>query len=146
MKSVKSYQYVGATVLDEWPLFEPLIEEGLQYGYGEKTTQDILNSILEERSQLFVAVSKDGVESLMVTSLIIYPQYKVVFIETMAGRGFIEYARFFWDSFTAWARANGAIAVEGACRPAVTRLLRRLKMRKVYDIVRVSLEDNHVWN
>lgn len=144
--SVKALQYSGPEILPDWNLYKALVEEGLSHSLGEATSEDLLKAIAAGRSQLFAVIDLSGAKAVMITSLLQHPQYKTVFIETLAGKNAIQYCSLFWNSFTTWARENNAVAIEGACRPSVTRLLRRLGLRKVYDVVRVSLEENHVWN
>lgn len=133
------YQYSDIKIVEDWPKLKPFVDTSLQYSNGEKTSADLLTEIIAGKAQLFMAEHQGKVESVFITSIREYPQYKVVFVEAAAGKGFTEYINFFWDSLIAWASANGAVAIEACTRPEVTRLLeRKLHFRKVYDIVRVA--------
>lgn len=144
--SVIVLQYVGPEVIEIWPQVESLIEIGLAAGHGERTADDIRKAIIEEKSQLFICRDEHQVHAVMVTSIIQYPQYRSVFVEVMAGRGMLQFMKEYWQPFCLWAEANGAKIIEGATQPAVTRLLKRVGMRKVYDTVRYSLERPNVWS
>lgn len=137
-------QYTGPGVLPYWPDFEPFVVDGLKHSMGEKTPEDILQAVVLEKMQIFAVYSQGILQSLCVTSLTQYPQYKIVFLEVAAGKHFVRACQQFWPAFRVWAEANEAVAVEACCRPAMTRLLQRLKFRKVYDTVRVSLGESNV--
>ena len=142
--SIIALQYVGPGVAEIWPRVEPLIEAGLMAGLGERTVDDIRQAIIEEKSQLFVWRDDRQVHAVLVTAIVQYPQYRSVFVEVMAGRGMLQFMKEYWQPFCLWAEANGAKVLEGATQPTVTRLLKRVGMRKVYDTVRYSLERPNV--
>lgn len=141
---MKAYQYTGPVVQEVWPFAESLVAKGLSPGYGEKNADDLLQAIIDGLSQLFIWQDKDGVKAIMVTSFVQHPQYKVVFVEAVAGRGAIGFIKDYWPGICVWAAENGAIAIEAATQPGVTRLLKQLNARKVYDVVRYSLERPNV--
>ncbi len=141
---IVALQYTGPGVSEIWPQVVALVEEGLMPGLGERTADDIRQSIIEEKSQLFVWRDKQKVHAILVTAIVQYPQYRSVFVEAMAGRGMLQFMKEYWQPFCIWAEANGARILEGATQPAVTRLLKRVGMRKVYDTVRYSLERPNV--
>lgn len=142
---MKAYQYTGPAVEDVWSEVLPLIELGLSPGYGEKSPENLREDIFRGVSQLFIWRDDAKIQAAIVTSLVDHPQYKVVFVEAMAGRGAIQILKDYWESLCAWARANGCVAIEGATQPATTRLLEQhLGYRKVYDVVRYSLERPNV--
>jgi hypothetical protein len=140
---MKAYQFAGPEVLAVWDEVLPLVEQGLSPGFGEKSPEDLLEAIREGLSQLFLWRDRSGVVAVLVTSIITYPQYKVVFIDALAGKNILSIIRDYRETFCIWAAANGAVAIEGATRPAMTRLLKKTNARKVYDIVRYSLERPH---
>lgn len=142
--SITALQYVGPGVADIWPQVESLIKTGLTASHGERNVDDIRQAIIEEKSQLFVWRDARQIHAVLVTSIVQYPQYRSVFVEAMAGRGMLQFMKEYWQPFCLWAEANGAKVLEGATQPAVTRLLKRVGMRKVYDTVRYSLERPNV--
>lgn len=146
ISELKVFQFTGKVAISIWPEVTPLVDLGLAQGCGEKTSSDLLQGVIDEQLQLFVARDKDKVHAVMVTAILQYPQYKTIFIETMAGRGLVKVIKEYWPIFTLWAKDNGAIAIEGTTRPSVTRLLRKVNMQKVYDVVRVSLETPTILN
>lgn len=143
---MKAFQYTGPAVEEVWAEALPLVELGLATGYGEKSGQDLFNDIVKGLSQLFLWRDGGKIKFVMVTSFVDHPQYKVLFVESVAGRGGISLLREYWDVICTWARANGAVTLEAATQPGVTRLLRQLGARKVYDVVRYSLERPNVWS
>lgn len=146
ISELKVFQFTGEAAISIWPEVTPLVDLGLAQGCGEKNSDDLLQGVISGQLQLFVARDKDKVHAVMITAILQYPQYKTIFIETMAGRGLVKMIKEYWPIFTLWAKDNGAIAIEGTTRPSVTRLLRKVNMRKVYDVVRVSLETPTILN
>lgn len=144
MSTITALQYVGPEVAEIWPQVEHLVKTGLMAGLGERNADDIRQAIIEEKSQLFLWRDEYQVHAVLVTSIVQYPQYRSVFVEAMAGRGMLQFMQEYWQTFCFWAEANGAKVLEGVTQPAVTRLLKRVGMRKVYDTVRYSLERPNV--
>ena len=141
---LKIVQLVGPEVETVWPIVALMLDTAGKYGLGERSLDDVLTAIVEEQSQLWLCIKEGEIKSCAVTTLTDYPQYKVVFIDALSGRGAMQFIEAFWDYFCNWASVNGAVAIEACTRPAMTRLLRKVNMRKVYDVVRYSLERPNV--
>lgn len=71
----------------------------------------------------FVTLRNGKIELVLVVTLCEYATYNAVRIVAMAGKGLKDAAQFL-PELEAWALTQGAVQLEGWCRPSVSRLLR----------------------
>lgn len=108
-----------------WEELESFIEKSIEKSFGMMTTRQCYDMLCAGQAAAF-ATSRDGkLRLVLVVRPVEYASYRVARIIAMAGTGLREAHRFV-DALEAWAVALGCVELEGWCRPAVTRFLRRL--------------------
>jgi hypothetical protein len=122
-----------------WPFCEMHIERGLLPGQGEADTKHVLAELEAGRAQLIVGEDGAGVVHCSIAvQFQPMPNYIVAHVYSIGGRGVMDNAHH-WAGIKAWMKANGAVKVQGVCRPAQARLWGRLGFEPVYQVVRQDL-------
>lgn len=122
-----------------WPQCEPLIALGLVPADGEADTEYLWDELLAQRAHLLVGVDASStVHVAMVVQFIDYPNYKAAHVYSIGGRGVLENSRH-WSSIKAWMKAQGAVKVQGVCKPLQARLWQKLGFSDTYHVVRQNL-------
>jgi hypothetical protein len=122
-----------------WPLCETHIERGLLPAQGEANAKHVLLELEAGRAQLIVGEDAQGkVHTALAVQFQLMPNYIVAHVYSIGGRGVIDSAHH-WAGIKAWMKANGAIKVQGVCRPAQARLWGKLGFESVYQVVRQDL-------
>jgi hypothetical protein len=133
-------KYVSKEELPQyWPLCELHIESGLTPAQGEANAKHVLLELEAGRAQLIVGEDEAGtVQTALAIQFQPMPNYTVAHVYSIGGRGVIDNAHH-WAGIKAWMKANGAVKVQGICRPAQARLWGKLGFESVYQIVRQDL-------
>jgi hypothetical protein len=133
-------KYVAKEELQRyWPLCETHIERGLQPAQGEANAKHVLLELEADRAQLIVGEDVQGhVHTALAVQFQPMPNYTVAHVYSIGGRGVIDNAHH-WAGIKAWMKANGAVKVQGTCRPAQARLWGKLGFEPVYQVVRQDL-------
>jgi hypothetical protein len=122
-----------------WPLCEAHIERGLLPGQGEANAKHVLLELEAGRAHLIVGEDGAGhVHWSIAVQFHPMPNYRVAHVYSIGGRGVIDNAHH-WKGIKDWMKANGAVKVQGTCRPAQARLWRKLGFEPVYQVVRQDL-------
>jgi hypothetical protein len=122
-----------------WPLCEAHIERGLLPAEGEANARHVLIELEAGRAQLIVGEDAQGhVHTALAVQFQNMPNYIVAHVYSIGGKGVIDNAHH-WTGIKAWMKANGAVKVQGICRPAQARLWGRLGFEPVYQVVRQDL-------
>lgn len=122
-----------------WPLCEAHIARGLLPAQGEANAEHVLAEIEAGKAQLIVGEDEHGtVHSAMAVQFQPMPNYIVAHVYSIGGRGVMDNAHH-WAGIKAWMKANGAVKVQGVCRPAQARLWGKLGFEPVYQVVRQDL-------
>lgn len=122
-----------------WPLCELHIERGLIPAQGEANAKHVLLELEAGRAQLIVGEDAAGaVQTALAVQFQAMPNYIVAHVYSIGGRGVIDNAHH-WAGIKAWMKANGAVKVQGVCRPAQARLWGKLGFEPVYQVVRQDL-------
>jgi len=86
-------------------------------------------------------VKQAGIIKMVIAfEFIAYPRLLAVNIIALAGEALEKVIGLFFETFCDWCRQAGAQAIEARCGEAMTRLLRRYGLGKVYNVVRMDLE------
>jgi hypothetical protein len=126
-------------LLNYWPLCETHIERGLLPAQGEADAKYVLLELKAGRAHLIVGEDAQGfVHYALAVQFQPMPNYTVAHVYSIGGRGVIDNAHH-WAAIKAWMKANGAVKVQGICRPAQARLWRKLGFEPVYQVVRQDL-------
>jgi hypothetical protein len=122
-----------------WPLCEMHIERGLMPAQGEANAKHVLRELEAGKAQLIVGEDVKGqVHFAMAVQFQPMPNYIVAHVYSIGGRGVIDNVHH-WAGIKAWMKANGAVKVQGICRPAQARLWGKLGFEPVYQVVRQDL-------
>jgi hypothetical protein len=122
-----------------WPLCEIYIERGLLPAQGEANAKHVLMELDAGRAQLIVGEDEQGnVHTALAVQFQPMPNYTVAHVYSIGGRGVIDNAHH-WAGIKAWMKSNGAVKVQGICRPAQARLWGKLGFEPVYQVVRQDL-------
>ena len=71
-----------------WDQVAPLLDRVREHTEGELETDDYLGELSDGNMQLWIATENNGLHSIMVTQIAVYPQKKVLNIISMAGSEF----------------------------------------------------------
>jgi len=105
-----------------WPFVEEFIKKAVHYAQGDYTEKFIGQELAQGRMQLWASFDEEhGLVACVVTSLEKFPAQNVCFIHCLAGDLEAVYA--LEPSIIAWAKANGAKALEGWGRPGFSKVL-----------------------
>jgi hypothetical protein len=101
------------------------------------TILDVYHYIEQQEWDLFVAERDGGIVGAATVAFLHYPQNITAFITAVSGRfvGDSKTSGVFFDLL----RARGATRVQGAARPSIVRLWRRIGLEEKYAIVEGAL-------
>jgi len=128
-----------------WPqtaeVLQPCIDDAM---HGEMTTDDIYNRI-KAGAMYCLAWKNDGGELPSVAMAIIlelqaYPQYTLMNVTALGGRGLDYFGEKYWKHICSWAYMNGVRQMQSSASPAMTRMLKKLGFKPVYTTLRMGLE------
>ena len=71
-----------------WDQVAPLLDRVREHTEGALETDDYLGELSDGNMQLWIATENNGLHSIMVTQIAVYPQKKVLKIISMAGSEF----------------------------------------------------------
>ena len=105
-------QGILSTEVDKWwEHTSSYIEDALQYGVGEYTTEDIKEACIEKRMQLWINW-EDGVKGVFVTQVINYPQLSILLVLLLGGKEFIEWRDEVDETLNEFGKEHGCKYVE----------------------------------
>lgn len=132
--------YTGQNAVALWPTVAELVQPALDKSQGELVLADFPAGFLSGQFQLFLGYTDGKITGCMITEFVEYPQVKAVRVVIAAGAGFKNFMKQFMGYLKNWAKQNQASFIEAWTPPAMTRYHRRFGAKKVYDIIRFSLE------
>ena len=125
-----------------WPLVKPFLEEALQKGgdfpdwAAGYTIEHIQLFVVSGQWLLLVAVDeKNIVHGAGTVSLINYPLHRVAFFTTIGGKLISNEDTF--EQLKALLKTHGATKIQGYCREAMVRLLKRYNFETRNTLVEV---------
>ena len=121
-----------------WPTVGPMLNQALiQAKCDDYGILDVYRYIEQQEWDLFVAERDGQIVGAATVAFQAYPQNITAFITAVSGRfvGNRETSEVFFDLL----RARGATRVQGAARPSIVRLWRRIGLEQKYAIVEGSL-------
>ena len=122
-----------------WDEVEPYLESAMEHAHGEDSTDQIKVYLSMNALQLIVFVNEqNSIEGAATVKYITRANDRVAFVTAIGGKLITDQdaAR----QFLAILRNEGATVLEGAARPSIVRLWRKvLGAREKYSIVEVQL-------
>lgn len=96
-----------------FPKIRPLLEKGKKYWEDYYTLKDIKLALIKGDMQLWVGVEGSEVKLVAITTLVIYPRSVWLRMPFIAGER-VRDAVYYLPSIQAWAKAHGAVGIEGS--------------------------------
>ena len=109
---MKAHLLLPEDVACIWDDVAPMLAKVTQHSEGEMEPDDYLEPLTHGEMQLWVAVDKSVVHTVMVTQIIPYPQKKVLRVIAIAGSEFKELHRRFNDMIESFAIQYGCSSME----------------------------------
>jgi len=128
-----------------WPqtaeVLQPCIDDAM---HGEMTIDDIY-AFIRAGKMYCLAWKNDAGELPSVAMAIIlqleaYPQYTVMNVTALGGRGLDYFGEKYWKHVCSWAYMSGVRQMQSSASPAMTRMLKKLGFKPVYTTLRMGLE------
>ena len=94
-----------------WDQVAPLLDRVREHTEGELETDDYLGELSDGNMQLWIATENNGLHSIRVTQIAVYPQKKVLKIISMAGSEFSRLYEFN-DMVESFATKTGCSSME----------------------------------
>ena len=105
-------QGILSTEVDKWwEHTSSYIEDALQYGVGEYTTEDIKKRIKAKEMQLWIKW-EGGVKGVFVTQIMNYPQMKILLVLVLGGKNFKLWRDEVDELLQRYAKANDCKHIE----------------------------------
>lgn len=121
-----------------WPELEPFILASVEKSFGMQTVNQVHDLLLKGHAHAFCTMRDNRLVMVLVVRLIEYATFGAARIIACAGKELKEATQFI-SALEAWALTQGAVELEGWCRPAVARLVRRLGWRTKVEMVTLDL-------
>lgn len=121
-----------------WPTLEPLFQRALdQSKCNDYSIDDVYQYLTLNQWRCYVAEQDKSIKGAAVVSMMRYPHDTVAYVCAIGGRMLAnqETSKQFFDLL----KQHGAARVQGAARPAIVRLWRRIGLEEKYSIVELSL-------
>lgn len=118
MNEVKTRYRMPATPVSNelipaiFPKIRPLLEKNREYWEDYYTLKDIKIALIKGEFQLWVGVEGPDVKLMVITTLVVYPRSVWLRMPFIAGER-IRSAIYYLPVIETWARARGAIGIEG---------------------------------
>lgn len=108
-----------------WEELEPFIQKSVDVSEGDLTVDFVKTMLFAGHATLFATLQDNRIQMVIVVEVVAYATYRSARIICCAGRKIKEALRYI-EALEVWALSYGAVQIEGWCRPAVVRFLRRL--------------------
>lgn len=120
-----------------WDTVAPLIGRSLKYSGNKHTLQSIHESLMQQKSQLFIALDNRKVCFAWITEIEQYPTQKVLCV-TFAGGKIMPFIHEVADMMERWAREIKCDAMEIYGRPGWEKIF---KVKRTSVMLRKELGD-----
>lgn len=128
------FRYEPDAIPLAWEELEPFIERSIEESFGMLTTKLIYEMLVRDQATAFATIRDGAIECVLILMMIDYTTYRSARIIALGGKN-LKAAYKFVDALEAWAFIQGAVEIEGWCRPSMERLVRRLGWHKRVSIV-----------
>ena len=107
-----------------WPKIEGYIEDAVKYTYGRYTTGNIYDLVAEGYYHLWVAFDDDIFKAAVVTSVITYPQKKMLCMQFCGGDDLVEWKDPMLALLRRFAKDMGCDGIESTARPGWAKIFK----------------------
>ena len=122
----------------QWSTLEPLFKRALDLSKcNDYNIDDVYQYLILNQWRCYVAEEDRTIKGAAVVSMVKYPHDVLAYVCAIGGRMLAnrETSGQFFDLL----KAHGANRVQGAARPSIVRLWRRIGLEEKYSIVELSL-------
>ena len=129
---------IGVNFVNQiWPRVEKHISSGLEFSGGDFTAENVKVYLTLGQWLLIVVVGENEIKGALTISFLNYPNDRVAFITAIGGR--LISNKDTYRQLCEIAKSHGATKIQGAARPSVVRLWRKLGFSEKYTIVENKL-------
>ena len=122
----------------QWQHIEPMIERALvQSKCNDYNIDDVYQYLILNQWRCYVAEEDRTIKGAAVVSMVKYPHDVLAYVCAIGGRMLAN--RETSTEFFNLLKTHGAHRVQGAARPSIVRLWRRIGLEEKYSIVELSL-------
>jgi len=122
---------------DVWPLAEPYIKSGLEWG-GDDYTIEQARAFVSRGDWMLLVANEDGkLRGAAVVNLYNMPNYRVAFIIAIGGK--LVSSPDTYAQMCAIFKQFGATRIQGVAREAIARLWSRYGFREKYSLVEAKI-------
>ena len=122
----------------QWSTLEPLFAKALDLSKcNDYTIDDVYQYLTLNQWRCYIAEEDRQIKGAAVVSMMRYPHDTVAYVCAIGGRMLANKETS--SEFFNMLKEHGANRVQGAARPAIARLWRRIGMEEKYSIVELSL-------
>jgi len=125
-------------VRSNWTILEPLFSRALELSkcddYG---IDDLYQYLIRNQWRCYVAEEQDVIKGAATVSMVKYPHDILAYVCAIGGRMLAN--RETSNKFFELLKAHGANRIQGAARPSIVRLWRRIGLEEKYAIVEARL-------
>lgn len=132
-------QQVGVNyVAQSWPLVEKHLKRALEYAGDDYTIDQVKVYVSSGQWLLIGFLDENEIKGALTVSFVNYPNKRVAFITLIGGKLIANQDTY--KQLSNICKAHGATKIQGAGRPAIVRLWRKLGFKERYAIV-----ENNLW-
>ena len=123
--SLRAWVYTKDQIPLAWEDLEPFVEKSIDKSFGMMASRQVYEMLCDGSAVAFVTARGNDIQLVAIIRFVQYASYGVGRFIAMAGRD-LRGAHLFLPAIEQWAVSMGCVEIEGWCRPAVTKILRRL--------------------
>ncbi len=124
-----------------WPVVRPLLKSAVGQSNGRWTLQNVLETLVTGKQQLWVIYEADGnITSAYTTIVSEYPNGKFLGIQFMGGKNFLEWGEEGWEMLKKFALEHDCMGVEAIGRAGLRKHAKRAGFVQRYFVYEHLIE------
>lgn len=122
-----------------WPSIQKQLRNGLTRACGDRLTEEgLINAILGERMELWVAIQDDEVLAGLVLQLVKRPRGRAVVVVAMAGKNFHTWSDAMYHHLRGYMVSHECYCVEAIVRAGLTKWLHAYGWRSKATVMEMT--------
>lgn len=122
-----------------WQVIEPLLLAAVAEGQGEWGVDFIQHALNNGYMKAWAVYEKEVVKAVVVTEIVMWPNYRVLRVVLLAGRDMDEWIHL--DALLeTHARRHSCAFIEGFTRPGMAKRTEKVGYRTVYHVIRKHVQ------